>query len=137
VAAEAVVAPFVDSNVLLYLVGEDSGKADRAEALLAGGIVISVQVLNEFANVALRKIALGWPRLNQALLDIRRFAKVEALTLEMHQRGLALAERYGFSIYDAMIIAAAMQAGCTRLISEDMQHGQRIAGRLTIYNPFR
>ena len=128
--------PFVDTNVLLYLLSEDTAKADRAESLLAARIVISVQVLNEFANVARRKLGLAWPEVNQALLDIRRFAEVHPLTLQTHEHGLALAERYRLSVYDAMIAAAALEAGCTTLASEDFSAGQRLEGRLTIRNPF-
>lgn len=132
----AAVRPFVDTNVLLYLLSCDAAKADRAEALLAARIVISVQVLNEFANVARRKLRLEWAEIGQALLDVRRFAEVRPLTLETHVRGLALAERYQLSVYDAMIAAAALEAGCRTLASEDFSAGQRLEGRLTIRNPF-
>ena len=128
--------PFVDTNVLLYLLSADADKAARAEALLAGRIVISVQVLNEFANVARRKFGLDWVETRQALVDIRRFSDVRDITLQTHERGLALAERYGLSLYDAMIAAAALEAGCTTLASEDMQNGQRLERRITIRNPF-
>ena len=130
------VRPFVDTNVLLYLLSDDAAKADRAEALLAGRIVISVQVLNEFANVARRKMGLDWSEVEQALLDIRRFAEVHPLTLDTHERGIALARRYQLSVYDAMIAAAALEAGCETLTSEDFSAGQRLEGRLTIRNPF-
>lgn len=128
--------PFVDTNVLLYLLSDDTAKADRAEAMLAGRIVISVQVLNEFANVARRKLCFDWSQVEQTLLDIRRFAKVHPLTLETHERGIALAKRYQLSVCDAMIAAAALEAGCEMLASEDFSAGQRIEGRLTIRNPF-
>ena len=127
--------PFVDTNVLLYLLSDDAAKANRAEALLAGRIVISVQVLNEFANVTRRKLGLDWPEVVQALLDIRRFADVHPLTLDTHERGIALAKRYQLSVYDAMIVAAALEAGCETLASEDFSAGQRFEG-LTIRNPF-
>lgn len=130
------VRPFVDTNVLLYLLSGDAAKAERAEALLAGRIVISVQVLNEFANVARRKLGLAWPELAQALVDIRRFADVRPLALETHERGMVLAKRYQLSVHDAMIAAAALEAGCTTLASEDFSAGQRFEGRLTIRNPF-
>ena len=129
-------APFVDTNVLLYLLSGDQTKADRAEALLAARVVISVQVLNEFANVARRKMALEWPVVEQALVDLRRFADVRALTLATHEAGVALARRYQLSVYDAMIAAAALEAGCTTLLSEDFSAGQRVGGRLTVRNPF-
>ena len=128
--------PFVDTNVLLYLLSDDEAKADRAEALLARRVVISVQVLNEFANVARRKMGLDWPVVEQALADMQRFADVRPLTLATHQGGVALARRYQLSLHDAMIAAAALEAGCTTLASEDFSHGQRLEGRLTIRNPF-
>lgn len=132
----AAVRPFVDTNVLLYLLSSDVAKADRAEAVLAGRIVISVQVLNEFANVARRKLRLEWSAIEQALRDIRRFAEVFPLTLETHERGIALASRYQLTVYDAMIAAAALEAGCETLASEDFSAGQRLDGRLTVRNPF-
>jgi len=129
-------APFVDTNVLLSLLSDDQEKADRAEALLAARVVISVQVLNEFANVARRKMTLDWPTVEQALADLRRFADVRPLTLATHEAGIALARRHQMSVYDAMIAAAALEAGCTRLLSEDFSDGQRFEGRLTVRNPF-
>ena len=128
--------PFVDTNVLLYLLSDDAAKADRAETLLTGRIVISVQVLNEFANVARRKMRHDWSDIGQSLIDIRRFAEVCPLTLETHQRGIALASRYQLNVYDAMIAASALEAGCTTLASEDFSAGQRFDGTLTIRNPF-
>jgi predicted nucleic acid-binding protein len=62
---------------------------------------------------------------------------VEAVTEDTHDRALALVERYGFSFYDALLIAAALHAGCSRLYSEDLQHGQLIDRQLRILNPFR
>jgi len=128
--------PFADTNVLLYLISHDAAKARRAEKLLAARVAVSVQVLNEFANVARRKQSLDWAELTQALGSIRYFAQVHPLALDTHQRGLELAERYQFSVYDAMIAAAALQAGSTTLLSEDFQAGQLIDGRLKIVNPF-
>lgn len=128
--------PFVDTNVLLYLISKDAAKAARAERLLAGRIVVSVQVLNEFASVARRKQCLEWGELAQVLAGIRRFADVRAVGVDTHERGLALAQRYQLGIYDAMIAAAAMEAGCETLMSEGFQAGQVLVDRLTIRNPF-
>ena len=128
--------PFVDTNVLLYLLSSDADKANRAEELLALHIVVSVQVLNEFANVARRKHSLSWQQLAQALEGIRHFADVRPLDLSTHERGLALAERYQLGLYDALIAAAALEAGCDTLWSEDFQAGQVLDGRLMINNPF-
>ncbi len=128
---------FFDTNVLLYLLSADAAKADRVEETLAAGATISVQVLNEFASVALRKLGMQAAEVRDALEPIVTVCKVVPLTIEIHQSGLQLAERYGFSFYDALIVAAAIDSGCTTLITEDLQHGQVIAGTLTISNPFR
>ena len=130
-------ASFLDTNVLVYLASEDAAKANQAEAVLAAGGVISVQVLNELANVARRKMRLSWPELRALLETLRSFLTVHPLTVEIHEAGLALAERYGFSLYDAMIVASALDAGCDTLLSEDMQHGMVLDEGLRILNPFR
>lgn len=130
-------ASFFDSNVVLYLASSAQAKADRAESLIAGGGSISVQVLNEITNVARRKMQLSWPEAQAFLTNIRGLMAVESLTVETHETGLGLAERYGLSIYDAMIAAAALQANCDTLWSEDMQHGAILNDRLRIKNPFR
>lgn len=127
---------FFDSNVLLYLIASDTGKADRSENLLAKGGVISVQVLNEFTNVALRKQGLAWSRIHGALAPIRYLCRIEPIGVETYDRATALCERYGYSVYDGMILAAALMAGCTTLYSEDLHHGQIIDERLTIENPY-
>ena len=129
--------PFLDTNVLLYLLSADSAKADRAESLLADGGTVSVQVLNEFASVALRKLDMPVAELREILEPVRRVCQVEPVTEDTHDRALALVERYGFALYDAMLIAAALHAGCSRLYSEDLQHGQLIDRQLRIVNPFR
>ncbi|MBF0562959.1 MAG: PIN domain-containing protein [Alphaproteobacteria bacterium] len=126
---------FFDTNILLYLLSDDLAKAERAEALLAAGGVISVQVLNEFAAMAVRKLALEWPEIREVLTTVRAVCRVEPVSLATHERGLAIAERYGLSIYDSLIVAAAALAGCRILYSEDMQNGQTIEA-VTIRNPF-
>ena len=127
---------FFDTNVLLYLLSEDTAKADRAEDLLAEGGVISVQVLNEFAAVASRKLGLTWPEIREVLETAQSLCRVEPLTVATHERGLAIAERYGFSIYDSLIVSSAMLAGCSVLWTEDLQDGQRLEDQLTVKNPF-
>ena len=128
-------ADFFDTNVLLYLLSADATKADRAERLLATGGLVSVQVLNEFASVAARKLAMRIAEIKLILSTIRTICTVKPLDVETHELGLDLAERYRYSIYDGMILAAALRAGCSTLYSEDFQHGRRI-DRLTIVNPF-
>jgi predicted nucleic acid-binding protein len=127
---------FFDTNVLLYLLSADSAKADRAEALIGGGGTISVQVLNEFAATAIRKLRMPWPEIVETLDAVRSICAVVPLTVETHDRGRVLAERHGFSVYDAMIIAAALLAGADTLYSEDLQDGLRVENKLRIRNPF-
>lgn len=127
---------FYDTNILVYLLAGDAAKADKAEQLLAQRGMISVQVLNEFASVAKRKLGLSWAEIAEILGQIRVICPVAHLTPETHERALQLAERYQLSIYDANIIAAALIGKCKTLYSEDMQHGQVIEQQLTICNPF-
>jgi predicted nucleic acid-binding protein len=127
---------FFDTNVIVHLMSDDEAKADRAEALIEKGGTISVQVLNELANVARRKMALPWNELHLFLSTVRTLLEVRPLTTDAHQSGLAMAERYGLSIYDAMIVAAALEADCETLWSEDMHDGLVIERRLKITNPF-
>ena len=129
-------ADFFDTNVLLYLLSADTAKADRAEALLAGGGTVSVQVLNEFAAVASRKLRLPWAEVREVLATLRSVCALVPVTGDTHDGALHLAERHGLSFYDALIVAAALQAGCSTLHSEDMQDGQVFERRLTIRNPF-
>jgi predicted nucleic acid-binding protein len=127
---------FFDSNVLLYSAGSDVDKAERSDALLAGGGWISVQVLNEIASVSQRKMQHGWAR-TRALLDaVTQLVEVVDLTQAIHRRGLAVAERFRLSVYDGLIVAAALETGCDLLYSEDMHHGLVVDGRLRIENPF-
>ena len=128
---------FFDTNVLLYLLSGDDAKADGAENALAPGGIISVQVLNEFASVAARKLKMTIAEIREVLTTVRAVCKVVPISEETHDRALDLAERYGWSIYDALIVASALLAGCKTLISEDMQSGQIIEGILEIRNPFR
>ncbi len=128
---------FFDTNVLLYLLSEDTEKADRAEALVRQGGGISVQVLNEATSVMRRKLRMSWRETREFLTLIRGLIDVAPVTVETHDLGLEFAERYGLSVYDSMIAAAAALAGCARLWSQDMQHGMRIGEGLRVENPFR
>lgn len=127
---------FLDTNVLLYQLSNDPGKAERAEELVREGGTISVQVLNEFANVARRKLGLAWAEMHTLSETLRALLDVVPLDEDMHAHGLRLCEKHGFSIYDGMIVAAALSAGCDTLLSEDMHAGLKVEGRLTIRNPF-
>jgi predicted nucleic acid-binding protein len=130
------VKAFFDTNVLLYLVSDDREKADKTDQLIEGRGTVSVQVLNEFASVALRKTKLGWPVVHDTLAAVRAACDVVPLSVELHDDGIRIAERYGFPIYDSMIIAAAAISDCDTLYSEDLQDKQ-VIGQVTIRNPFR
>lgn len=127
---------FLDTNVLLYLLSGEEGKADSAEKLLLGGGVVSVQVLNEFASVALRKLHLGFDEIREILGAIRSLCRVDALTEEVHDLGLEIAEAHRISLYDAMIVASAVLAGCKTVLSEDLHDGAELEG-VRVRNPFR
>jgi predicted nucleic acid-binding protein len=114
----------------------DTDKADRAEVILRAGGLISAQVLNEVANVMRRKLAMSWMEINEGLALIRSVCPAELLSVETHDRGRLIAERYGLSVYDAMIVAAALLGGCKTLYSDDMQDGLVIDRQLSIRNPF-
>lgn len=126
---------FFDTNILLYLLSEDAAKADRAELLLASGGVVSVQVINEFASVASHKLAMTIPEIREVLSTIRTVCVVKPLDIETHELSLDMAARFRFTIYDSLIVAAAVRAGCAVLYTEDLQHGQLI-DLLTTRNPF-
>jgi predicted nucleic acid-binding protein len=127
---------FIDTNILLYLLSTDNDKADRAESIVRAGGLISVQVLNEMANVARCKLAMSWKEIRELLALIRSLCPITPLTVETHDTGVLVAERYGLSVYDAMIVAAALLGGCKILYSEDMRDRMLIDHRLRILNPF-
>ena len=127
---------FFDTSVVLYLFSADPAKANCAEELLARGGQISVQVLNELANVARRKLGFPWREVIEITSQIEALCSVAPLTVETHAKGLRTAERYGLSVYDGMIVAAALISGCNVLYTEDMQDGQLIDAQLTLRNPF-
>jgi predicted nucleic acid-binding protein len=127
---------FFDSNVPIYAAAGDDEKGSIAESLLARRGVISVQVLNEVAAVALRKLAFTLPEVIDVLDRLRAVAIVVPLTVETHETTLWVWKRHRFAFYDCAIVAAALLAECDTLWSEDMHDGLVIDGRLTIRNPF-
>jgi predicted nucleic acid-binding protein len=129
--------PFLDTNVLVYTLGRRDDRTPVADELLAAGGVLSVQVLNELAAVAHRKLRMSWADIASALEAIKVLCPATMpLTLATHDLALRLTVGHGYHIYDALIIAAALEANCTTLYSEDLQDGQVIDGRLAIRNPF-
>lgn len=127
---------FADSNVVLYAIGKDVGKADIARGLLAEHQAISIQVVNECVSVCLRKLSFTREHaytFARTLMDRTDVLSLDESTVD--QAG-ALAIRYQLSHWDALIVAAALLAGCETLYSEDLQDGQVFENRLTVINPF-
>jgi predicted nucleic acid-binding protein len=128
---------FFDTNVFVYAVVQDDPRSQQAEDLIAEGGTVSVQVLNEFTDVVRRKAKMPWDEVRFAIENIKALCPDPLpVTIDTHKEALAIAEKYGYRVYDALMIASALEARCTILYSEDMQDGQVIAGRLTIRNPF-
>ena len=130
------VKAFLDSNILIYAVGDDESRRAVADALIGQASVLSAQVLAETAAVLGRKFGLPATSIEQILSAITARVHCEPLTIDVVLAAVRLSARLGYSHYDSQIVAAALGAGCDVLYSEDMQHGQVIDGRLTIVNPF-
>ena len=128
--------PFIDSNIILYLLSSDILKADKAEAILEAGGVISVQVLNEVVSVCQRKLKMHWDEIDAVLQAVKASVQVVPLTEATHELAVQLSKRYQLSFYDAHICAATLIAGSTVLLSEDMQDGM-LVDNLVVKNPFR
>ena len=127
---------FIDTNVILYLLSDDAAKADKAESILQAGGVISVQVLNEVVSVCQRKLIMPWDEIDVLLQALKASVQVVPLTEASHELAVQLCKRYQLSFYDAHICAAALVAGSTVLLSEDMQDGM-VVDNLVVQNPFR
>ena len=126
---------FLDTNVLVYAQGEGP-KSEIARRVVYNGGVISVQVLNEFVSVSRRRLKYEWKQITEAVSDLRViFHPVRSIDMEAHINALAISESYEFNIYDSLIIASALQARCSILLTEDLQAGQ-VIDSVTIVNPF-
>jgi predicted nucleic acid-binding protein len=126
---------FLDTNILVYALLDPGEKSERALQLLPRAI-ISVQVLNELANVARKKAGLSWSETADLTKAVAKLATVESLTLDIHLAGIELSSKLALNVYNSMIVAAAISARCETLYTEDMQHGQSIDS-IMICNPFR
>ena len=130
------VKPFIDTNVLLYLASAEVTKARISEDILFSGGAISVQVLNEFVSVARRKMLMPWATIADFTRPVRFSCHIIPLTLAIHDHAVRIAERYRVPIYDATIVAAALDGGCNLLLTEDFQDGQIFECSLRVCNPF-
>ncbi|MGA2673907.1 MAG: PIN domain-containing protein [Terracidiphilus sp.] len=127
---------FFDTNVLVYANIQGDYRTAIARQLLLDGGVIGVQVLNEFASVARAKLGFTWAEVQEAIENIVILCpNPRPLSIEIHLRALGISRKYGFSIWDGLIVAAAAEARCSKLLTEDLQHGQVVEG-VRIENPF-
>lgn len=126
---------FFDTNIVVYAFSEDR-RQQRARQLLGETGLISAQVLNEFINVARTKHRRSWRDIGHAVAVIRgQVPDILPVTAETSAAALELCARYNLPVYDALIVASALEGRCTTLMSEDFQHGMRFDG-LTVENPF-
>jgi predicted nucleic acid-binding protein len=128
---------FLDSNVCLYLLNEESTKKRKAEELLAlENPVISLQVVNETINIGIKKFKIPPQELISHIDFLLLNCDLVNLSILLQKKAIDLHYRYQFSYYDSLIISAALEARCSILYSEDMQHGMVVEDKLTIINPF-
>lgn len=128
--------PFIDSNVILCLLSGDTAKADKAEALLETGGVISVQVLNEVLSICRRKLKMDWDEIDAVLQAVKSCVEIVPLTTATHELAVQICKRYQLSFYDAQICSAALLINAKVLFSEDMHDGMIMDG-MEIKNPFK
>jgi predicted nucleic acid-binding protein len=127
----------IDTNILVYAF-ENGPRRARSLELLGGEAVISVQVLNEYANAIRRKYGRDWKDISRDLDAIRgAVARVDPITDEANREALRLVARYRLAWFDAVLLAVALAGGVEALYSQDMQHGLLIDDRLRIVDPFR
>lgn len=127
---------FLDTNVLLYLLSDEIKKKTIAKKLLKENYSISIQVLNEFSNVSLRRFKLSVADTKEIIEKISQRCIVYIYNKETILSALDLKERYRYQFYDSLILATALENGCNIVYSEDMQHNHTIENKLTIVNPF-
>ena len=127
---------FIDTNIVIYALGQTSTKTHLAAPLFVGSPSISTQVLSETANVASKRLGLPPSEIRKLITSLETMCLVTTISMTTIHAALDIRERYNFSWYDSLILAAALEGGCDILYSEDMQNGQEINGQLRIVNPF-
>jgi predicted nucleic acid-binding protein len=129
---------FLDSNILVYSYSNSEiQKQEIARRLIAdSNSLISTQVLQELCNIVTRKFKFSYEQAATAIKESCQNNSLHINTGDTILQACQIAGRYAFSFFDSLIVAAALEGGCTVLYSEDMQDGQIIEGKLTIKNPF-
>jgi predicted nucleic acid-binding protein len=128
---------FLDSNVVIYALGMDQVKKRISVDLLNQHPFISVQVVNEVVNVSIKKLKMA----NSEAYEIGRMLINKCNIVSLNERtvlkGFEISERYRFSFWDSLIIAAALENECSILYTEDLHHNQSIEEEMIIKNPYR
>jgi predicted nucleic acid-binding protein len=127
---------FIDSNIAVYSVSLPSVKRDVARKLIQQRPCISTQVVMETVNVLIKKFKFEKSDAFESTLGIMDSSALKIITADTLMRAFEIGLRYKLSHWDSLVIAAALEANCSTLFSEDMQPGQVIEGKLTIINPF-
>ncbi len=126
----------IDTNIAVYALLQDP-KADMATAVLKRSAFLSAQVLNEYANVARRKLGRSWSEVDGDVRAIKKSVPaIMALDEQSNADALGIAARYQLGFYDALMLAVALSGGAEIIYSEDMQHELVVDGRLQILNPY-
>jgi predicted nucleic acid-binding protein len=130
---------FLDTNILVYAYSEDDlQKREVARSLMSSGeVIISTQVLQEFANTSHKKLKVNWEEIQATIEELSSKIPLWINSDETVKKACQIAARYGYSFYDSLIISAALESQCVLLISEDMHGGQKIENQLEIVNPFK
>ena len=127
---------FLDTNIVLYTIGQDKLKTEVARSLVSAVPFVSAQVINECVNVCLRKFSFGKVRAYAFADNVMRRTNVLPLDEAVIRKSAEISVQQQISNWDALIVAAALLANCDILYSEDMQNGQVFEGGLTVINPF-
>lgn len=127
---------FLDSNIIIYLIDTHLEKSEIAGQLVGYGSHINAQVLVEIGNVCKRKLKWSKHEVSELWYQLMTDCRVTDITESTIAEAIYLTEKYDFQLFDAIIVSGALEAGCSILYSEDMQHELVVEDRLTIINPF-
>ena len=131
---------FFDTNIFIYLYADNErGKQKISKEIVnkAGKCITSTQILNEINNVMIRKWRMTAETVKTIQMDVRRISEVAYINEDTIDKAVDLTARYGFSYYDCLMLASALEKNCDVVYTEDMNDGQIINNTLKIVNPFR
>ena len=131
---------FLDTNILIYTYSVDEKEKQEVVTKLLNfhgeQLMISNQVISEITNILFKKFKKTALEVRNVILEISSVISIVNFNFKTQLEAITIKDRYGLQFFDSLIIATALEYGCTKLISEDMQHGLVIDNRLTIENPF-